>query len=270
MTLRSTVLAAGAGWQASEVRCAAGPADAAYQEQHDRICMAIVLEGTFAYRSSRGTATLVPGAVLLGNPGDCFECGHEHSIGDRCLSFHLDPAFYEDVLAGVPGTTRLTLERPALAPRGGRDPLVAWADAALNDPAAMEELACDLAARAAGAPPLQDGSPCRARAGRIEELVHWIETDAQQPLSLAGLARRAGMSPYHLLREFRRVTGVTPHQFVIALRLRRAAALLRHSRETVLSVALEAGFSDLSEFNRRFRRALGMTPTAYRARHGRR
>lgn len=74
------------------------------------------------------------------------------------------------------------------------------------------------------------------------------------------------MSPYHFLREFKHVVGMSPHQFVLAQRLRRAARRLRQSEDRVADIATESGFSDLSEFNRRFRRLLGLTPSAFRTR----
>jgi AraC-like DNA-binding protein len=82
------------------------------------------------------------------------------------------------------------------------------------------------------------------------------------------MARKAGMSPYHFLRVFRHVVGMTPHQYLLRTRLSRAAAALRRSGETISSIALEAGFEDLSTFNRRFRRLMGESPGAYRARRG--
>jgi len=74
------------------------------------------------------------------------------------------------------------------------------------------------------------------------------------------------MSPYHFLRTFRQVVGVTPHQFILRTRLNRAAVRLRRSSESVSTIAFEAGFNDLSTFNRRFRRVMGASPSAYRAR----
>lgn len=268
MSLTATILANGAGWQASDVRCCAGPDDAPFEEQHDRFCMAVVLEGTFGYRSSHGSSTLAPGAILLGNPGDCFECDHEHSVGDRCLSFHLDPDFYEGVLASMPGAKRLRLERPALPPDAKRVRLLVAADTARDAPGALEEIAYELAATVTAdlTDALPKRSPPRRNAKRVQELAQWIEREVDEPLSLALLARHAGMSPYHLLREFKREIGITPHQFILLLRLRRAAGLLRHCTDSVLSIALASGFADLSEFTRRFRRLLGTTPGKFRAR----
>jgi AraC family transcriptional regulator len=73
------------------------------------------------------------------------------------------------------------------------------------------------------------------------------------------------MSKYHFLRVFRRLAGVTPHQYLISARMRRAALHLASSRRPVLAVALDSGFGDLSTFNNRFRATFGLTPTQYRA-----
>ena len=74
------------------------------------------------------------------------------------------------------------------------------------------------------------------------------------------------MSKYHFLRCFRALTGVTPHQYLIALRLRRAATALRTTLEPVAAIAFEAGFGDLSTFNARFRSAFGASPQRFRRR----
>lgn len=62
---------------------------------------------------------------------------------------------------------------------------------------------------------------------------------------------------------------MTPHQFVLRTRLHRAAVRLRRSDESVSAIAFDVGFNDLSTFNRRFRRLMGASPSAYRNRGGR-
>jgi AraC-like DNA-binding protein len=103
---------------------------------------------------------------------------------------------------------------------------------------------------------------------RVTDALRLIEVqaaDLEPGLSVTELASEAGMSPFHFLRIFRQVVGMTPYQFVLHTRLHRAAVRLRRTREAVLSIALEAGFADLSTFNRRFRRVMGLSPSAYRA-----
>jgi AraC family transcriptional regulator len=89
---------------------------------------------------------------------------------------------------------------------------------------------------------------------------------AHEQLALTELAREAAMSPYHFLRTFRQLVGMTPHQFVLRRRLHCAAVRLRRSDEAISAVAFDVGFNDLSSFNRRFRRLMGSSPSAHRAR----
>jgi len=63
---------------------------------------------------------------------------------------------------------------------------------------------------------------------------------------------------------FVRVTGVTPHQYLVRTRLRRAAALLADPDRRIGDIALEVGFGDLSNFVRTFHRAAGMSPGRFR------
>ena len=263
-------LAAGPGWQVNDIVCTAGPADRPFEEQHGAACIAAVTQGMFRYRTAQGAAMLAPGALLLGNPGQCFECSHEHGTGDRCLSFHFAPAFLETVAAAVPGARRISFAAPRLPPLPALVPLLSAAEAARDDAdaAAFEELALRLAA-AAAATLAGAGQPARAITRhderRIARALHRISAKAHEPLALADLARDAAMSPYHFLRTFRAVVGLTPHQFVLRTRLHRAAVRLRRSGDSISAIALDAGFADLSTFNRRFRRVMGRSPRAYRA-----
>jgi AraC-like DNA-binding protein len=83
---------------------------------------------------------------------------------------------------------------------------------------------------------------------------------------LKHLADEAGLSLYHFLRTFERLTGVTPHQYVRRLRLRDAATRLAIEPAKVIDIAFECGFGDLSTFNRAFRTEFGVSPRAYRER----
>jgi len=267
LTFRS--VASGPGWSVSDIVCTAGPHDRPFEEQHDAVCIAAVTRGTFQYRSTSGAAVLAPGALLLGNKGACFECGHEHGTGDRCLSFHVAPDIFERVVAAVPGTRRTTFAAPSLPPLPALMPLLAVVEAACDDgdQAELEELTlrlCGAVAAALVGISRSSRGPSRRDERRISEALRRIEVEAEGHLTLVGLAREAAMSPYHFLRTFCQVVGVTPHQFVLHTRLHRAAVRSRRTDETISAIAFEAGFNDLSTFNRRFRRVMGVSPSVYR------
>ncbi len=260
------LLASGLGWRVEDVVCSAGPHERPFEEQHDLVCVAAVTRGTFQYRTPDGRATLVPGALMLGNPGACFECGHEHGVGDRCLSFHFDPEFFEEIVASVPRARRLAFTTPRLSPSKRLLPVIAAAEVA-DDDLGFEEPALRVAAAAvtteSGA-----GEAIRnlRQERRVAEIVRRIEAEPEEPVTLWHLARDAAMSPYHFLRTFNAISGITPYQFVLTQRLRRAAVRLRRTTDPISVIAYEAGFNDLSTFNRRFRRIMDMAPGTWRTR----
>lgn len=87
----------------------------------------------------------------------------------------------------------------------------------------------------------------------------------REPLDVRTLARAAHLSPAHFSREFRRVFGEPPHQYLLTRRLERAAALLRNTDRTVADICLLVGLRSVGSFTTSFARAFGLTPTAYRA-----
>jgi AraC-like DNA-binding protein len=98
----------------------------------------------------------------------------------------------------------------------------------------------------------------------VTRAVRTIERRPEATLPLDRLAREAGLSPYHFLRTFERLTGVTPHQYILRARLREAAMRLASESRNVLDIALDCGFGDVSNFNRAFRAEFGLSPRAYR------
>ena len=269
MSLDFRILASGAGWRVADVICTAGPADRPFEEQHRAVAISTVTTGMFHYRGTQGSALLAPGAILLGNRHHCFACSHEHGTGDRCLAFHLTPQFMDGVAAAVPGARRSIFTLPGLPPLPDLLPLVASAEAARDDGDAyeLEELAVRLAgavtATLVGAKP-RGHAPSARDERRIAAALRLIAEQPDESRSLNALAAAAAMSPYHFLRTFRAVVGMTPHQYILHRRMHHAAVLLRRSKDSISAIALDCGFSDISTFNRRFRRIMRQSPGAYR------
>ncbi|MGB8258718.1 MAG: AraC family transcriptional regulator [Terracidiphilus sp.] len=99
---------------------------------------------------------------------------------------------------------------------------------------------------------------------RILRVMVHIERNLDTSLPLAELARVACFSPFHFHRIFRGMTGESVAEYVRRLRMERAARQLRTGKETILAVALEAGFESHEAFTRSFRSVFGQTPSCFR------
>ncbi len=86
-----------------------------------------------------------------------------------------------------------------------------------------------------------------------------------EPLTVADLARSAGLSQAHFSREFRRAFGESPHVYLLTRRLERAATMLRRTDRTVADICADVGLSSVGSFTTTFTRVYGASPAAYRA-----
>jgi AraC-like DNA-binding protein len=281
------LLATGARWNVEDVVCTCTPDDRPFEEQHAGVAIAMVVAGTFQYRTPSGRALMTPGSLLLGNDGQCFHCSHEHAAGDRCVSFHFS-ADYFAALADDAGVRRpdAPFESPRLPLSRSLAPLIArvrtrlasdTADlAAPADPAGSADagdapddwgqLATDLAIGvvrllAGGQPASLPALPVHER--RVTELVRQIDECPADAYSLDALAQVADLSPFHFARIFQRLTGCSPHQYVLRMRLQHAADRLAARSAKVLDIALDSGFGDASNFNHAFKREFGVSPRAF-------
>jgi len=267
--LLKRTLSAGEGWSLHEIVCRAGPSDRPFEERHEGFSVSAVVGGNFTYRSDAGHGLLYPGALLLGNNGSCFECGHAHGIGDRCISLNVCEEQFSEVAAAATSTSRFRFSAPSLSPSPKALPIIAQMEALSCAPSSLrsEELALRIIERVIALMASDRQTPAAPTGGetrRVIEVIRLVESDAAQPLELKDMAAVAGMSKYHFLRVFRRLTGMTPHRYLISARLRRAALALTSSRQPVIAVALDAGYGDLSTFDKTFRAVFGLTPTQYR------
>jgi len=258
----------GAGLKLMHCQCRAGVHDRAQDEEHQAFSITLVDRGQFTYRTRAGGAVLSPGWLMLGNAGDGYVCSHEESdgTGDDCTVLSLSAELLDSTLEALgQGGAKAHFERACLPP----SPRVAGLFSALAEDGdegfALEETT--LAVVAAVRRSLTDGDapePLPRQDERARAAAHYIETRGTEELTLDEVAAAVGLSPFHLMRVFRRAIGVTPHQYLMRVRLLRAVALLRDTARPVTDVAYDAGWADLSNFNRAFRRELGCSPRELR------
>jgi AraC family transcriptional regulator len=250
---------------AVDYQCGARPGDTPFLETHDAYSISYVRKGSFGYRSRGETFELVAGALVVGYPGDEFICTHDHYIcGDECLSFKLDPAVVETI-GGNARVWRIGCVRPLpeLMVLGE----LAQAAAEDTSDAGIDEIGVLLAARFIDVVSGRMQRSSQAAASdrrRAVAAALWLDEHSHEAIDLQMTAAEVGLSAFHFLRLFARVIGVTPHQYLVRSRLRRAARLLADDTRSVTDIALDVGFADLSNFVRTFHRAAGVSPGSFR------
>jgi AraC-like DNA-binding protein len=247
-----------------DYRCEARPEDAPFVEVHNSFSIAYVRKGTFGCCARGRAFELVAGSILVGNPGDEYICTHEHRGGDECLSFHLSPAAVE-AIGYRPEIWRSMCvpPLPELMVLGE----LGQAAAEGNSEVGLDELGMLLGARLVAIICGRQPRPVEARAcdrRRMVEAALWLDANAHLPIDLESTAKEFGLSPFHFLRLFAKILHVTPHQYLIRSRLRRAARLLADDTRPITEVALDVGFADLSNFVRTFHRAAAVSPRSFR------
>jgi len=255
-------VAAGDGWRVNDVVCSCGPRDYEAEERSSTTGVALLLSGSFVAQDANGTSLLSEGSLFLVEAGRCFLCSHRHGEGDRCLSFQFAPAVFECIAhdAGA----KPTFAHNRLPPLRALSNLTARAHIAMREPQAMEEVAFELAGAVAVLAGRERGRSATLHHGRMAPVLRYMAEHSAAPHTVAGLARMAKLSPYHFLRSFKTVTGVTPHQWLLRARLRAAAEKLAATKVPVTEIALDVGFEDLSNFTRTFRAEFGASPREYR------
>lgn len=99
---------------------------------------------------------------------------------------------------------------------------------------------------------------------RLNEVRDYIDSCFNEDISLEALSKIALMSPFHLLRQFRKNYHITPHQYLINRRLERAKHSIAHSNASVADISLMIGFRDASSFSKLFKQRFGLSPQQYR------
>jgi AraC-like DNA-binding protein len=248
----------------SDFRCSAGPDDTPFLERHRCHSVSYVRKGSFGCRTRGRFFELVAGSILVGHPGDEYMCTHDHVCGDECLSFFLTPELVEAIgdraevwqIGSAPPLPELmVLGELAQAAADGRSDI------------GLDEVGQVFASRFVEVVSGRAREPVPAKARdrrRAVETALWIDAHSHRQIDLEHAADQADISPFHFLRLFSSVLGVTPHQYLVRSRLRHAARLLADDDSSITDVAYDVGFGDLSNFVRTFHRAAGVSPLRFR------
>ena len=256
------------------VRAGAGPFSASYS-CHSIVMVHSPLSGDVELNATIRTEGLFQPPVLnVFRSGDRVSGRFLQPVYYDILKFH--PDYFTYVMTrelSVPGflpVSQLQL-RPTPLFSGLWRRLAAAAEAFSANPPLFETLAQILMLHVATPQHVTASAPMRgAHATAVERAVEFIDENLAKPLSLAEIARVAGVSGSHFARIFKRVTGLNPHQFVIQRRLQLAKDLLDREDMPIPQVAIACGFASQSHLTTSFRNAFGTTPGRYRKDRARR
>ena len=112
---------------------------------------------------------------------------------------------------------------------------------------------------------ISDAKPCdEARDDVVRPIAARMARAPERAYPMDALVSETKLSPTTILNQFRRETGKTPHQYLMACRIRKAVGLLSNTRRRVTDIALSLGFASSQHFAASFRREMGMTPRQWR------
>ena len=243
------------------IESAYAPGLVAARHTHEQACLCIVADGGFSETYGRAARTCGAGSVLYRPAGE--EHANEFHAGARCLNIELSSVWMAQLAEYAPApSASIELTRTPAGEIAAR----LYHEFRIDDdlaPLALEGLAVEVLASLSRRLRADRANHAPAWLDRVRELLHERVADAPP---LAAIAATVGVHPVHLARTFRRHHGCTVGVYVRRLRLDRAARLLDESDLPIARIAFETGFSHHSHFANAFKRAFGLTPSAYRGR----
>lgn len=235
---------------------------------HEEFMIAVTERGNGSPQVWGGVQRVLPGDVFVLNPGEVHSGGPAKGSVWHYRGFYPSPALMRRAAQELTGADRGI---PQFDEEVFNDPYVVTmlrrAHVAFEEPSSalerearlLEALASLIAHHAVGKLSAQRiGSEHRA----VKRAREYLETLPYENASLETLAQKAGLSPFHLCRVFRREIGLSPHAYQILVRLRFAKTLLAEG-VPISQAAVDAGFFDQAHLTRHFKRVFGVTPGRY-------
>lgn len=237
------------------------------RHEHPYFTLGLMRRGIGTLWAAGVTHRLRRGDVVLIPPGEVHTGGLDTRGGLLSyVALHLPPDLVHQAAEKREFATTLLRDDQLSRELGRLDSIVAD-EADLADEEAGIVAAVERLVQLSGGAP-GESRPSRSKP-RFVEVARGIIDDCfadHARTSLGSLAAEASVSAFHLVREFKRATGLSPHQYVIQTRVRRAAELLARGLP-ISDIAATVGFADQAHLTTSFRRHLGATPASWQRAH---
>jgi len=235
---------------------------------HDQYGIGLILRGGQKSLSGRGVVEAMAGDVISVNPGEVHDGTPLDAHGRAWRMLYFDPVVLADAMADLTGGSARCAEltRPAMRDAAAARRFCALFRAAIDPRGGHSEIEAREGLLLLLVGLMEPGHEERARAAPsgIERARARIDDDPSTPLSIPELARLGGVSQFQLIRGFSKLTGLTPHAYLVQRRLQKARKQIA-AGVTLADAACEAGFADQSHMTRLFTRTYGISPGLYAA-----
>ncbi|MFZ6874104.1 AraC family ligand binding domain-containing protein [Undibacterium sp. Di27W] len=230
----------------------------------------LVSEGVQRQKFRGNSVLLGPGGIVLMPPGEIHDGVGEGGDAYTLKTFRLPVELFHQVSKELSGSER----EPALVGTMLEDPLRAAHFLRLYEAMHATETVSPLALQSEWLSLLEfvftqskTIKPQSIKGGlspqHIQRIKEYCVAHLSQKISLDELAAICGLGQFHFLRQFKYSIGMTPHAWLVRLRLEYACALLGKNPASIADVAHLVGFYDQSHFNRAFKQAFGVAPSSY-------
>jgi AraC-like DNA-binding protein len=231
--------------------------------RHDEFVIAVTEAGGAFIKTSSETIEVCPGVLFVSNPAELQSTWMGRSARWRYRSFYLSDAALSDVVRHVGFDGTASFQGGAVRDAELCEALVDLHQGLAAGRDSLEEM--ELLISALGRLFVRHGDHHRPveielpKRGALDRVIQCMRESFRDRLELDDLAGVAGLTIFQLIEMFRRVTGVTPHAFLIQVRLNAARQHLKRGA-SLAEAATANGFYDQSALTKHFKRAYGITP----------
>lgn len=243
------------------------------RESHNHMFHSIhyICSGKGIYRMNGNTYTAEAGTVFVFVPGtklmwffaEGLEFYHIRFDPKQCLNKNNSWSLLELEPTSFPFFGSYGVIRPCEIRQRFEEVHAQW-----NSPDPYSQYACDIAFRALWlslAENLRDLSNTGDAVAAVRDSITYLQNHYQKQITVTGLARMTGISSGHYTRLFKRLTGFTPKEYIIQIRINKAKELLAYNNLPLKEVASQAGYDDELYFSKLFKQAVGVAPTIYKS-----
>lgn len=264
-------------YRIKDFRCRCTDCKTSKPEYADAFSISFVRKGNFLYNVFRRSLDSYTGMVIVTKPAYERTITHTHTIPDECTIFEFQKDFFEKVLEHYGGISffhdadwhstlvKTTAETEflhfhilqlVLTKEGGKLQI----DNAVME--VIEKVLCNIT----------DYKPDHRINARlkqhhlitIERAKEYITTHFTEDISLMQVAEYCFVSLFYFTRLFKTFTAITPHQFLLTVRLKQAELLLRNTAQPIADIGFASGFNSLEHFSAAFKQKYKQSPALYR------